>query len=105
MHSIDSSSDTRAASPSGAPSGSRAALHSGDPIVGGAGLGPAGPTDAAVGDADNMTQQGSPFEDWLRRDETIMGTRPFVHVTDTVRAAQRYDAEQRARADLHASTS
>ena len=55
-------------------------------------------------DADNMTQQGSPFEDWLRRDETIMGTRPFVHVTDTVRAAQRYDAEQRARADLRAST-
>ena len=49
MHSIDSSSDTRAALPSGAPSGSRAALHSGDPIVGGAGLGPAGPTDAAVG--------------------------------------------------------
>ena len=49
MHSIDSSSDTRAALHSGAPSGSRAALHSGDPIVGGAGLGPAGPTDAAVG--------------------------------------------------------
>ena len=49
MHSIDSSSDTRAALHSGAPSGSRAALHSGDPVVGGAGLGPAGSTDAAVG--------------------------------------------------------
>ena len=49
MHSIDSSSDPRAASHSGASSGSRAASHSGDPDVGGAGLGPAGTTDAAVG--------------------------------------------------------
>ena len=49
MQSIDSSSDPRAASHSGASSGSRAASHSGDPVVGGAGLGPAGTPDVAVG--------------------------------------------------------
>ena len=60
MHSIDSSSDTRAALHSGAPSGSRAALHSGDPVVGGAGLGPAGSTDAAVG-ASNVDTISNPI--------------------------------------------
>lgn len=45
--------------------------------------------------ADNNTQQGGPYDQWLARTNTIMGTPQGVYVSDTVRAAIRFDREQR----------